>query len=83
MNIAFLILVEAAATCSPAPARFAGGAVVVRPVGSAAPLPFKRLGPAPVVAKDKKVKQTGAEAAGKDIPKGKPAPRCEAATHIA
>lgn len=64
MSAAFglILLAEAAATaCAPAP-RFAGGAVIVQPVGKAGPLPFKRLGPATGIEKDKEVEQTGAEA---------------------
>ena len=77
---ALILLAEAAATCAPAAPRFAGGAVIVRPVGRAEPVPFMRLGPATGIEKDKKVEQTGAEAPAKEPVKA--LPRCEAPTHI-
>jgi len=62
---ALIILAEAAATCAPA-SRFAGGAVIVRPVGIGEPQPFKRLGPAPGVEKSKEIHQVGAGTQAKD-----------------
>jgi hypothetical protein len=63
MSAAFglIMLAEAATACVSAP-RFAGGATIVRPVGKAEPLPFRRLGPATGIEKDNRVEQTGAEA---------------------
>jgi hypothetical protein len=56
---ALIMLAEAATACAPAP-RFAGGAVIVRPVGRAEPVPLQHLGPATGIAKDKAIEQTGA-----------------------
>ena len=80
-TFALILLAEAAAaTCaSPAP-RFAGGAVIVRPVGKAEPLPLIELGPATGIEKDKSVEQTGADVPGKEPAKA--APPCETATHV-
>ena len=79
---ALIMLAEAAATCAPAPPRCAGGAVIVRPVGKANPVPFERLGPAAGIEKDKKVEQTGAEAPAKKRAPVQAPERCEAPTHM-
>ena len=78
---ALIMLAEAATACAPAP-RFAVGAVIVRPVGRAEPVPLEHLGPATGIAKDKAIEQTGADApASERLPR--PAPeRCDAPTHI-
>ena len=78
---ALIMLAEAAATCAPAP-RFAGGAVIVRPVGRAEPLPLQHLGPATGIEKDKAIEQTGAEAPPKRSEPAQSPERCEAPTHI-
>ena len=78
---ALIILAEAATACAPAP-RFAGGAVIVRPVGRAEPVPFEHLGPATGIAKDKAIEQTGAEAPAKESEPARAAEPCEAPTHI-
>ena len=75
---ALIALAEAAAACAPAP-RFAGGAVIVRPVGKADPAPFKRLGPSVGIEKDKSVEQTSAPA---NREPSKPPEPCEATTNI-
>ena len=44
--LALILLADAAASCAADAPRLAGGATLVRPVGSSEPVPFERLGPA-------------------------------------
>ena len=76
---ALILIAEAAATCAPAPSRFAGGAVIVRPVGTAGLAPFKRLGPARTIEKSTAVRQTGAHHTEGDEGAEPPLDQCEAA----
>ena len=78
---ALIMLAEAATVCAPPP-RFAGGAVIVRPVGRAEPLPLQRLGPATGLAKDKAIEETGAESPAKESEPAQPPARCEAPVNI-
>jgi hypothetical protein len=77
--LGLIMLAEVAAICAPTP-RFAGGAVIVRPVGRADQAPLKHLGPATGIERDKSIEQTGAPTANPG-PSKDPKP-CEAATHI-
>lgn len=63
-----LILSAGAATACPgaAPARLAGGAMLVRPVGRAGPLPFEQLGPATGIPRLDAVHRTGAASNGEE-----------------
>ena len=73
---ALIMLAEAATACAPSP-RFAGGAIIVRPVGRAEAVPFEHLGPATGIEKDKKVEQTGAQAPAKDHEPAEPSQPCK------
>jgi len=73
---ALIMLAETAAACAPGP-RFAGGAVIVRPVGRAEAVPFEHLGPATGIEKDKKIEQTGAQTPAKDHEPAEPSQPCE------
>lgn len=83
--IALILLAEAASSCAPAgAARLGGGAVLVRPVGTFAPAPFERLGPAAsVVAKSQGIRQTGAPSEAEEPDADPPAEQCETAVTIA
>jgi hypothetical protein len=81
MSIAFalILLAEAATSCAPAgEVRLPGGATLVRPVGTDAPLPVERLGPAQAIEKPDAIRQTGARANPKAPDQAPPAEACEA-----
>ena len=76
---AMLMLAEAASACAPlGSARLGGDAMLIRPVGTFDPVPFKLLGPTEsVVERPTEIQQTAAETeAGK--PEGEePADQCD------
>ena len=59
-TFALILMAEAAVTCPPA-SRLAGGAEIVRPVGTAEPLPLKQLGPAEGIEKSRAIHQVEAK----------------------
>jgi hypothetical protein len=76
---ALFILAQAAAACpSAGEVRLPGGATLVRPVGTDAPLPVEKLGPAERIEKSDAIRQTGAQADRKKPEAAPPAAQCEA-----
>ena len=76
---ALILLAQAATTCAPVgEVRLPGGATLVRPVGTDAPLPFEKLGPATGTEKSDAIRQTGAPADGEKPEKAPPAEPCDA-----
>lgn len=63
-TIALVLLAETAAgNCAPARGvELPGGATIVRPVGTAEPVPFEQLGPAPGLTKPERIQQVDAPA---------------------
>ena len=76
---ALILLAGATAHCPPGtPAPLAGGATIVRPVGTVEPLPFERLGPTTGLNKPKIVRQAHAAGETQDPAEG-PTDICAAA----
>lgn len=81
MNAAFTLFMfaQAAAACPPAgELRLPGGATLVRPVGTDAPLPVEKLGPAEGIEKSDAIRHTGAPADGEKPEAAPPAESCDA-----
>jgi hypothetical protein len=77
---ALLMLAQAVAACPPAAdVRLPGGATLVRPVGTDAPLPIEKLGPAEAIQKSDAIRQTSAPADGEKPEKAPAEEPCEAA----
>jgi hypothetical protein len=75
---ALVMLVEAATACAPAgDVRLPGGATLVRPVGTDAPLPIEKLGPAEAIRRSDAIHQTGAPADGEKPEKAPAEEPCE------
>ena len=87
--LALILLAEAASACEPADAPLlAGGATLVRPVGTSEPVPFERLGPATRLPRSDAVHDAAA-GAQTDEPQPRPddeaetaGEQCEAPIHI-
>lgn len=87
--LALILLAEVASVCAPADAPLlAGGATLVRPVGTSDPVPFERLGPATRLPRSDAVHEAAAGAPA-DAPQPRPADevesaeeQCEAPVHI-
>ena len=76
---ALFMLAQAATACPPAgEVRLPGGATLVRPVGTDAPLPVMPLGPATGIEKSDALRQTGAETDAKTPEPAAPDEACDA-----
>jgi hypothetical protein len=77
--LALILLAQAATACPPAgDVRLPGGATLVRPVGTDAPLPVEKLGPAEPIQKSGALRRTGAESDGEKPEKAPAAEPCDA-----
>ena len=75
--IVLMLLAEAATACAPGSGRLAGGAILVRPVGTSDPMPFLQLGPTEsIVSRPDDIQQVAAPAEPEQADEAVPVESC-------